>query len=157
MAVDEATKKQDALELYQIDDKAIVPFFKAHLDELRKFLQEHKGEDLSLLVKLKQFIRTYRLPFNMQRYMEVQRTYIQQSLQNQIQDRQSAVSHWIQEHACRHRNASRIRLSPKFKPCWSVGSKNSKGNPKKTSRRAKRTAHFSILYPKFKDLTWRPG
>ena len=104
MAVDEATKKQDALELYQIDDKAIVPFFKAHLDELRKFLQEHKNEDLSLLVKLKQFIRTYRLPFNMQRYMEVQRTYIQQSLQNQIQDRQSAVSHWIQEHACRHRN-----------------------------------------------------
>ena len=95
MAVDEATKKQDALELYQIDDKAIVPFFKAHLDELRKFLQEHKNEDLSLLVKLKQFIRTYRLPFNMQRYMEVQRTYIQQSLQNQIQDRQSAVSHWI--------------------------------------------------------------
>ena len=98
MAVDEATKKQDALELYQIDDKAIVPFFKAHL------LQEHKGENLSLLVKLKQFIRTYRLPFNMQRYMEVQRTYIQQSLQTQVQNRQEAVSHWIQEHACRHRN-----------------------------------------------------
>jgi len=104
MAVDEATKKQDALELYQIDDKAIVPFFKAHLDELQKFLQEHKGENLSLLVKLKQFIRTYRLPFNMQRYMEVQRTYIQQSLQTQVQNRQEAVSHWIQEHACRHRN-----------------------------------------------------
>ena len=104
MAVDEATKKQDALELYQIDDKAIVPFFKAHLEELRKFLNEHKGEDLSLLVKLKQFIRTYRLPFNMQRYMEVQRTYIQQSLQTQVQNRQEAVSHWIQEHACRHRN-----------------------------------------------------
>ena len=67
MAVDEATKKQDALELYQIDDKAIVPFFKSHLEELRKFLQEHKAEDLSLQVKLKQFIRTYRLPFNMQR------------------------------------------------------------------------------------------
>ena len=50
-------------------------------------MQEHKSENLSLLVKLKQFIRTYRLPFNMQRYMEVQRTYIQQSLQNQIQDR----------------------------------------------------------------------
>ena len=104
MAVDEATKKQDALELYQIDDKAIVPFFKSHLEELRKFLQEHKAEGLSLLVKLKQFIRTYRLPFNMQRYMEVQRTYIQQSLQTQMQNRQEAVSHWIQEHACRHRN-----------------------------------------------------
>lgn len=104
MAVDEATKKQDALELYQIDDKAIMPFFKSHLEELQKFLQEHKGENLSLLVKLKQFIRTYRLPFNMQRYMEVQRTYIQQSLQTQVQNRQEAVSHWIQEHACRHRN-----------------------------------------------------
>ena len=104
MAVDEATKKQDALELYQIDDKAIVPFFKSHLEELGKYLHEHKDEDVSLLVKLKQFIRTYRLPFNMQRYMEVQRTYIQQSLQNQMQDRQVAVSHWIQEHACRHRN-----------------------------------------------------
>ena len=104
MAVDEATKKQDALELYQIDDKAIVPFFKSHFEELQKFLQEHKGENLSLLVKLKQFIRTYRLPFNMQRYMEVQRTYIQQSLQTQVQNRQEAVSHWIQEHACRHRN-----------------------------------------------------
>ena len=71
---------------------------------MQKFLQEHKGENLSLLVKLKQFIRTYRLPFNMQRYMEVQRTYIQQSLQTQVQNRQEAVSHWIQEHACRHRN-----------------------------------------------------
>ena len=104
MAVDEATKKQDALELYQIDDKAIVPFFKAHLEELKKYIQEHRDENLSLLVKLKQFIRTYRLPFNMQRYMEVQRTYIQQSLQNQMLNRQEAVSHWIQEHACRHRN-----------------------------------------------------
>jgi macrodomain Ter protein organizer (MatP/YcbG family) len=104
MAVDEATKKQDALELYQINDKAIVPSFKSHRDELRKFLQEHNNENLSLLVKLKQFIRTYRLPFNMQRYMEVQRTYIQQSLQTQMQNRQEAVSHWIQEHACRHRN-----------------------------------------------------
>jgi len=104
MAVDEATKKQDALELYQIDDSSILPFFKSHVSELKKFLSEHKDEDLSLLVKLKQFIRTYRLPFNMQRYMEVQRTYIQQSLQNQMQDRQVAVSHWIQEHACRHRD-----------------------------------------------------
>ena len=104
MAVDEATKKQDELELYQIDDKAIVPFFKDHLDDLKKFVDAHKGQGLSLLELLKQFIRTYRLPFNMQRYMEVQRTYIQQSLQSQIQDRQAAVSHWIQEHACRHRN-----------------------------------------------------
>ena len=104
MAVDEETKKKDELELYQIDDKAIVPFFRDHLEDLKRFLNEHKGQNLSLLVMLKQFIRTYRMPFNMQRYMEVQRTYIQQSLQNQIQDRQSAVSHWIQGHACRHRN-----------------------------------------------------
>ena len=33
MAVDEATKKQDELELYQIDDKAILPFFESHIDE----------------------------------------------------------------------------------------------------------------------------
>jgi hypothetical protein len=104
MAVDEATKKQDELELYQIDDKAIVPFFKDHLDDLKKFVDAHKGQGLSLLELLKPFIRTYRLPFNMQRYMEVQRTYIQQSLQTQVQNRQEAVSHWIQEHACRHRN-----------------------------------------------------
>ena len=38
MAVDEATKKQDELELYQIDDKAILPFFESHVDELRKVI-----------------------------------------------------------------------------------------------------------------------
>ncbi len=104
MAVDEATKKQDELELYQIDDKAILPFFKDHLEELKKFVQEHTTEGLSLLVMLKQFIRTYRMPFNMQRYMEVQRTFIQQSIHEKMQDRQAAVSHWIQEHAGRHRD-----------------------------------------------------
>ena len=86
MAVDEATKKQDELELYQIDDKAIMPFFECHCEEL------------------KQFIRTYKLPFNMQRYMSVQTTYIKQVLQERMQDRQLAVSRWIQEHAGRHRN-----------------------------------------------------
>ena len=40
----------------------------------------------------------------MQRYMEVQRTFIQRSLHDKIQDRQQAVSHWIQEFAGRHRN-----------------------------------------------------
>ena len=106
MAVDEATKKKDELELYQIDDKAIVPFFQDHLDELKKFVDELrcKDGDLCLLVMLKQFIRTYRMPFNMQRYMEVQRTFIQQSIHDKMQDRQSAVSHWIQEHAGRHRD-----------------------------------------------------
>lgn len=104
MAVDEATKKQDELELYQIDDKAIVPFFRDHLDDLTRFLHEHDREKLSLLVLLKQFIRTYRMPFNMQRYMDVQRTFIQQSLHDKLQDRQAAVSHWIQEFAGRHRN-----------------------------------------------------
>ena len=104
MAVDEETKKQDELELYQIDDKAIVPFFEGHLEELHKFIESHSGENLSLLVLLKQFIRTYRLPFNMQRYMEVQRTFIQQTLRNKMQDRQIAVSNWIQEHAGRHRD-----------------------------------------------------
>lgn len=104
MAVDEATKKQDELELYQIDDKAIVPFFQKHLEELRQFIHEHRNDRLSLLVLLKQFIRTYRMPFNMQRYMEVQRTFIQRSLHDKIQDRQQAVSHWIQEFAGRHRN-----------------------------------------------------
>ena len=104
MAVDEATKKQDELELYQIDDKAIVPFFQKHLEELRQFIQEHRNDRLCLLVLLKQFIRTYRMPFNMQRYMEVQRTFIQRSLHDKIQDRQQAVSHWIQEFAGRHRN-----------------------------------------------------
>ena len=104
MAVDEATKKQDELELYQIDDKAIIPFFESHIDDLRKFIQERKGQNLSLLEYLKQFIRTYKLPFNMQRYMSVQTTYIKQVLQERMQDRQVAVSHWIQEHAGRHRN-----------------------------------------------------
>jgi DNA-binding transcriptional regulator YbjK len=106
MAVDEATKKKDELELYQIDDKAIVPFFQDHLDELKKFVDELrcKDGDLCLLVMLKQFIRTHRMPFNMQRYMEVQRTFIQQSIHDKMQDRQAAVSHWIQEHAGRHRD-----------------------------------------------------
>jgi DNA-binding transcriptional regulator YbjK len=105
MAVDKATKEQDELELYQIDDKAIVPFFQKHLEELRQFIHDHECNDhLCLLVLLKQFIRTYRMPFNMQRYMEVQRTFIQRSLHDKIQDRQQAVSHWIQEFAGRHRN-----------------------------------------------------
>ena len=104
MAVDEATKKQDELELYQIDDKAILPFFESHVDELRKFIQDRRCQNLSLLEYLKQFIRTYKLPFNMQRYMSVQTTYIKQVLQERVQDRQGAVSHWIQEHAGRHRN-----------------------------------------------------
>jgi DNA-binding transcriptional regulator YbjK len=104
MAVDEATKKQDELELYQIDDKAILPFFESHVDELRKFIQDRRCQNLSLLEYLKQFIRTYKLPFNMQRYMSVQTTYIKQVLQERMQDRQVAVSRWIQEHAGRHRN-----------------------------------------------------
>lgn len=104
MAVDEATKKQDELELYQIDDKAIVPFFKDHLDDLKKFMDSRKDANLSLLELLKQFIRTYRLPFNMHRYMEVQRTFIQQTLRSQLENRQAAVSNWIQEHAGRHRD-----------------------------------------------------
>ena len=104
MAVDEATKKQDELELYQIDDKAIMPFFECHCEELKQFIQERRAQNLSLLELLKQFIRTYKLPFNMQRYMSVQTTYIKQVLQERMQDRQLAVSHWIQEHAGRHRN-----------------------------------------------------
>lgn len=104
MAVDEATKKQDELELYQIDDKAIMPFFQCHCEELKQFIQERRAQNLSLLELLKQFIRTYKLPFNMQRYMSVQTTYIKQVLQERMQDRQVAVSHWIQEHAGRHRN-----------------------------------------------------
>lgn len=104
MAVDEATKKQDELELYQIDDKAILPFFESHIDELRDFIQDRRCQNLSLLEYLKQFIRTYKLPFNMQRYMSVQTTYIKQVLQERVQDRQGAVSHWIQEHAGHHRN-----------------------------------------------------
>jgi hypothetical protein len=104
MAVDEATKKQDELELYQIDDKAIMPFFQCHCEELKQFIQESRAQNLSLLELLKQFIRTYKLPFNMQRYMSVQTTYIKQVLQERMQDRQVAVSRWIQEHAGRHRN-----------------------------------------------------
>lgn len=104
MAVDAATKKQDALELYQVDDEAILPFFESHLDDLKRFIHDHDGQHLCLLELLKQFIRTYKLPFNMQRYMSVQTTYIRQTLQEQMQDRQVAVSHWIQEHACKHRN-----------------------------------------------------
>jgi hypothetical protein len=104
MAVDEATKKQDELELYQIDDKAIMPFFQCHCEELKQFIQDRRAQNLSLLELLKQFIRTYKLPFNMQRYMSVQTTYIKQVLQERMQDRQVAVSRWIQEHAGRHRN-----------------------------------------------------
>ena len=104
MAVDKATKEQDELELYQIDDKAIMPFFQCHCEELKQFIQERRAQNLSLLELLKQFIRTYKLPFNMQRYMSVQTTYIKQVLQERMQDRQMAVSRWIQEHASRHRN-----------------------------------------------------
>ncbi|MCQ2108680.1 MAG: hypothetical protein MJZ05_07945 [Fibrobacter sp.] len=104
MAADEATKKQSELELYQIDDEAIIPFFENHLEDLRKFIQDRQSHHLSLLEVLKQFIRTYRLPFNMQRYMAVQTTYIRQTLQEKMQDRQMAVSRWIQENASRHRS-----------------------------------------------------
>ena len=72
--------------------------------ELKQFIQERRAQNLSLLELLKQFIRTYKLPFNMQRYMSVQTTYIKQVLQERMQDRQVAVSRWIQEHAGRHRN-----------------------------------------------------
>lgn len=104
MAADEATKKQSELELYQIDDEAIIPFFESHLEDLRKFMQDRQSHHLSLLEVLKQFIRTYKLPFNMQRYMAVQTTYIRQTLQEKMQDRQMAVSRWIQENASRHRS-----------------------------------------------------
>ena len=105
MAVDKATKEQDELELYKIDDKAIVPFFQKHLEALRQFIHEtHCSDQLCFLELRKQFIRTYRMPCNMQRSMEVQRTFIQRSLHDKIQDRQQAVSHWIQEFAGRHRN-----------------------------------------------------
>ncbi len=104
MAVDEATKKQNELELFQIDEEAIIPFFVSHLEDLKKFIQEKKDQNLCLLEVLKQFIRHYRLPFNMQRYMAVQTTYIKQTLQEKMQDRQMAVSRWIQENANRHRN-----------------------------------------------------
>ena len=36
--------------------------------------------------------------------MEVQRTFIQQTLRSQLENRQAAVSNWIQEHAGRHRD-----------------------------------------------------
>lgn len=104
MAVDEATKKQNELELFQIDEEAILPFFESHLEDLKTFIQQKKDQKLCLLEVLKQFIRHYRLPFNMQRYMAVQTTYIKQSLQEKMQDRQMAVSRWIQENANRHRN-----------------------------------------------------
>ena len=123
MAVDEATKKQDELELYQIDDKAIVPFFREHLDDLKKFLDSHKGENLSLLELLKQFIRTYRLPFNMHRYMEVQRTFIQQTLRSQLENRQAAVSNWIHD-ACPHVPVSSCSRPP---ACFRAGCAMSAG------------------------------
>lgn len=104
MAVDEATKKQNELELFQIDEESIIPFFESHLEELKVFVTEKKSQNLCLLEVLKQFIRSYKLPFNMQRYMAVQSTYIRQSLQEKMQDRQMAVSRWIQENASRHRN-----------------------------------------------------
>jgi hypothetical protein len=104
MAIDENTRKRNALELYQIDEDSIVPFFRGHIAELRKFIQEHSESKLSLLELLKQFIRIYRLPFNMQRYMSVQSTFIRETLQERVQNRQDAVSHWIQEHAGRHRD-----------------------------------------------------
>lgn len=104
MAIDETTRKRNALELYQIDEDSIVPFFKSHIVELRKFIHEHSESKLSLLELLKQFIRIYRLPFNMQRYMSVQSTFIRETLQERVQNRQDAVSHWIQEHAGRHRD-----------------------------------------------------
>jgi DNA-binding transcriptional regulator YbjK len=104
MAIDETTRKRNALELYQIDEDSIVPFFKSHIAELRKFIREHAESRLSLLELLKQFIRIYRLPFNMQRYMSVQSTFIRETLQERTQNRQDAVSHWIQEHAGRHRD-----------------------------------------------------
>ncbi|SHK36010.1 hypothetical protein [Fibrobacter sp. UWEL] len=103
MAVDEATKKQDQLELYQIDESAIMPFFESHVEELRKFIAEREAARLSLLELLKQYIRSLKQPFNMRRYMDVQSTYIRQTLQQQNEDRQQAVSHWIQENANKHR------------------------------------------------------
>lgn len=104
MAIDEETKKQNELELFQIDEKAIIPFFESHLEELKVFIAEKRAQNLCLLEILKQFIRSYKLPFNMQRYMAVQSTYIRQTLQNKVADRQMAVSRWIQENASRHRN-----------------------------------------------------
>lgn len=104
MAIDESTRKKNALELYQIDEESIIPFFKDHIVELSKFVQEHTEQNFSLLELLKQFIRTYRLPFNMQRYMSVQSTFIRQTLEERVQNKQDAVSHWIREHAGQHRD-----------------------------------------------------
>lgn len=104
MAIDESTRKKNALELYQIDEESIIPFFKDHIAELSKFVQEHTEQNFSLLELLKQFIRTYRLPFNMQRYMSVQSTFIRQTLEERVQNKQDAVSHWIREHAGQHRD-----------------------------------------------------
>ncbi len=104
MAVDEATKRKNALELFQIDEEAIMPFFENHLDELCRFIQERAEKHLSLLELLKQFVRSAQQPFNMQRYMAVQSTYIRESLQEKILDRQQAVSRWIQENAGKHRS-----------------------------------------------------
>ena len=104
MAVDEATKRKNALELFQIDEEAMMPFFENHLDELCKFIQQRSGMRLSLLEVLKQFIRSAQQPFNMQRYMAVQSTYIRESIQEKMLDRQQAVSRWIQENAGKHRS-----------------------------------------------------
>lgn len=104
MAIDESTRKKNALELYQIDEESIIPFFKDHIAELCKFVQAHTEQKFSLLELLKQFIRTYRLPFNMQRYMSVQSTFIRQTLEERVQNKQDAVSHWIREHAGQHRD-----------------------------------------------------
>mgnify|MGYP003316077541 CR=1 FL=1 len=48
MAVDEATKKQNELELFQIDEEAIIPFFESHLEDLKKFIQEKKDQNMKL-------------------------------------------------------------------------------------------------------------
>lgn len=104
MAVDEATKKQDQLELYQVDEMAILPFFESHLEDLRKFIKDRESCGLSLLELLKQYVRSVKQPFNMRRYMDVQSTYIRQTLQEKMEDRQQAVSHWIQENAGKHRS-----------------------------------------------------
>lgn len=104
MAVDEETKRKNELELFQIDEEAIMPFFKKNLDELCKFIREREHQHLSLLENLKQYIRVSQQPFNMQRYMAVQSTYIRETLQDKMQDRQQAVSRWIQENAGKHRS-----------------------------------------------------
>lgn len=104
MAIDESTKKKNDLELYQVDESSIIPFFQDHIKDLHKFIQDHAEHKFSMLEYLKQFIRSHRLPFNMQRYMTVQSTFIRQTLQERAPNKQEAVSHWIQEHAGRHRD-----------------------------------------------------